>query len=210
MAQIFHRSTNTISRVSLFGAVLLIAGAAWLLARIDRSPYVTREGLVRGQPIPFSHEHHVSGLGIDCRFCHTSVETSAFAGIPPTSTCMQCHREVWTDAPLLEPLRESWRRGEPLAWTRVHDLPDFTYFDHSIHVAKGVACRTCHGPVQEMPLMSKAASLKMEWCLECHRDPAPRVGDPDAVFALAGTDTGGTGATHPDVSPRTSCSTCHR
>jgi hypothetical protein len=145
--------------------------------------------VVRDQPVPFSHDHHVSGLGIDCRYCHTTVETSAFAGIPSTEICMGCHSQIWNDSPLLAPVRESYRSGEPLRWTRVHDLPDFAYFDHSIHVAKGIACESCHGRVDRMPLMRKAYSLQMEWCLDCHRHPERTVRELDQVFAFAKAET---------------------
>src|SRR5438093_1660375 len=152
MAQIFHRSTNTLSRVTIYAAVFIVAGLTWALMAVNRGPYNTGEGVILRQPVPFSHEHHVAGLGIDCRYCHTSVEDSAFAGIPPTATCMNCHSRLWADSPTLEPVRESFRTGRSIEWTRVHDLADFVYFDHSIHVAKGVACVTCHGRVDRMPL----------------------------------------------------------
>jgi len=215
MPQLFHRSTNTIARVSLFGAVFFLLGLGWVFATLDRSSYNTREGVTREQPVPFSHDHHVAALGIDCRYCHTSVETSAFAGIPPTATCINCHTLIWNDSPMLEPVRESFARGEPLRWTRVNDLPDFVYFDHSIHVAKGVGCVTCHGRVDQMPLMMQATSLQMEWCLACHRDPERFVRPRDTVFEMGWTaeDQEGLGrqlVDEHDVRPRTSCSTCHR
>src|SRR5438552_1113536 len=171
MAQIFHRSTNTLSRVTIFGAVFIIGFAFWVLGGIVRSPYATDQGVTREQPVPFSHQHHVAGLGIDCRYCHTSVEKSAFAGMPSTETCMSCHSQLWIEAPMLEPVRESLSTNIPLKWNRVHDLPDFTYFDHSIHVAKGVGCSTCHGAVDQMPLTWRVNTLYMKWCLECHRQP---------------------------------------
>src|SRR5712672_2153362 len=143
MPQIFHRSTNTLSRATIFGAVFVIAALSWVAMEFQRSPYLTYAGVRKPQPVPFSHQHHVAGLGIDCRYCHTSVETSAFAGIPPTETCMTCHSQVWRDAPVLQPVRDSWTTGRPLHWTRVHDLPGYAYFDHSIHVQKGVACVEC-------------------------------------------------------------------
>jgi hypothetical protein len=182
--QIFHRSTNTISRATLFGAVFLIAFVLWACIQFQRSPYVTYAKVARPQPVPFSHQHHVAGLGIDCRYCHTSVETSSFAGIPPTKTCMNCHSEIWLGAPLLEPVRESFRSDRSLVWTRANDLPDFVYFDHSIHINKGVGCNTCHGPVDRMPLMFNYASLQMEWCLNCHRDPAKYLRPRDQVFNM--------------------------
>ena len=184
MAQIFHRSTNTISRATIFGAVFIVAALFWAAAQIQRSPYVTYAGVVRPQPAPFSHQHHVAGLGIDCRYCHTSVENSRFAGIPPTKTCMNCHSQIWTKAPMLEPVRESFRSDKSLVWTRVNDLPDFVYFDHSIHINKGVGCNTCHGPVDRMPLMYNYASLQMEWCLNCHRAPQKNLRPRDQVFNM--------------------------
>ena len=153
MSQIFHRSTNTLSRATIFGAVFVVAALVWVAMEIQRSPYMTYAGVRKPQPVPFSHQHHVAGLGIDCRYCHTSVETSSFAGIPPTKTCMNCHSQIWTNAQLLEPVRASYRTGKSLQWTRVNQLPDFVYFNHSIHINKGVGCNTCHGPVDQMPLM---------------------------------------------------------
>jgi len=182
MAQIFHRSTNLIARVSILGSVFIIAAVTWALAALNRSPYVTQVGVAREQPVPFSHKHHVKQLGIDCRYCHTSVEESRFAGIPPTETCMTCHSQIHATSPMLEPVRESWRTDRPIPWTRVYDLPDFVYFDHSIHVKKGVACVTCHGPVDEMPLVWKASTLHMEWCLECHRQPERYIRPREEVF----------------------------
>jgi hypothetical protein len=232
MAQIFHRSTNTISRATIFGFVLIVAALFWAADEIQRSAYVTYAGVVRPQPVPFSHQHHVAGLGIDCRYCHTSVENSKFAGIPPTKTCMNCHSQIWTNAALLEPVRESFRTNKSLVWTRVNDLPDFVYFDHSIHINKGVGCNTCHGPVDRMPLMYNDASLEMEWCLNCHRAPEKNLRPRDQVFNMryeqpssnkpldldgqTFTDQDALGfylikkyklRTEHDV---TSCSTCHR
>jgi hypothetical protein len=182
--QIFHRSTNTISRATIYGAVFLLAAGLWAVLELQRSPYITYAEVARPQPVPFSHQHHVAAIGIDCRYCHTSVETSGFAGIPPTRTCMNCHSQIWTNAALLEPVRESFRSGKSLVWTRVNDLPDFVYFNHSIHINKGVGCNTCHGPVDRMPLMYNYASLNMEWCLECHRDPAKYLRPRDQVFNM--------------------------
>jgi Cytochrome c7 and related cytochrome c len=184
MAQIFHRSTNTISRATIFGAVFVVAALFWAMAEIQRSPYVTYAAVARPQPAPFSHQHHVAGLGIDCRYCHTSVEESSFAGIPPTKTCINCHSQIWSKAAMLEPVRESFRSDKSLVWTRVNDLPDFVYFDHSIHINKGVGCNTCHGPVDRMPLMFNYASLQMEWCLACHRAPEKNLRPRDQVFNM--------------------------
>jgi len=182
--QIFHRSTNTLSRASIYGAVFIVAGLGWTMMQVQRSPYITYAEVIKPQPVPFSHQHHVSGLGLDCRYCHTSVEVSSFAGIPPTRTCMNCHSQIWTNAQMLEPVRASYRTGQSLQWTRVNQLPDFVYFNHSIHIHKGVGCNTCHGPVDQMPLMYQYASLQMEWCLECHRAPEKQLRPRDQVFNL--------------------------
>jgi len=184
MPQIFHRSTNTLSRATIFGAVFIVAALGGVVYLVQASPFVTYEGVRKPQPVPFSHQHHVTGLGIDCRYCHTSVETSSFAGIPPTKTCMNCHSQIWTNAQLLEPVRASYRSGESLQWTRVNQLPDFVYFNHSIHVTKGVGCNACHGPVDTMPLMYQQESLQMEWCLGCHRDPGKNLRPRDQVFNM--------------------------
>jgi cytochrome c7-like protein len=207
--QIFHRSTNTISRATIFGAVFILAAALWACIQF-----------------------HVGGLGIDCRYCHTSVEVSSFAGIPPTKTCMNCHSQIWTGAALLEPVRQSYRTGQSLIWNRVNDLPDFVYFNHSIHINKGVGCNTCHGPVDRMPLMYNYASLQMEWCLDCHRAPEKYLRPRDQVFNMryeepssakpvtfAGKDYSDQRTLGLDLARQyklrsvydiTSCSTCHR
>src|SRR6516162_4909544 len=171
MAQIFNRSANTLARASILGIVLLLSAVAAALMQLQRSPYVTNQHIAPEQPIPFSHEHHVSGLGIDCRYCHTSVETSSFAGLPPTHMCMSCHSQIWAASPMLEPVRTSLAENKPLVWTRVHDLPDFVYFHHAIHVQKGVGCVSCHGRIDRMPMAWKEEPMTMEWCLECHRHP---------------------------------------
>ena len=216
MAQIFHRSTNTISKVSIFGAVFILAALIWFLLAINRSSYVTQASVVQPQPVPFSHKHHVGGLGIDCRYCHTSVEQSAFAGIPSTETCMTCHSQIWSDSPVLEPVRASFRNDTPLKWTRVHDLPDFVYFDHSIHIHKGIGCGTCHGSVGRMPLMWKEETLNMEWCLDCHRHPErfvrPRdqAFNPDWEHPADQVSAGSRLVLEYDIQPLTDCAICHR
>ena len=182
MAQIFHRSTNLISRASIFGGVLVIGGLAFALYAIAMSPWYTEQNVVRQQPVPFSHRHHAGELGIDCRYCHTSVEKSSFAGLPPTETCMSCHSQIWTNASMLEPVRASYRDNTSIEWTRVNALPDFVYFDHSIHVAKGIGCTTCHGPIADMTLTYRAGTLYMSWCLECHRQPEDYVRPKSEVF----------------------------
>jgi len=213
MPQIFHRSTNTMSRVTIFGAVFVVAALSWMAMEVQRSPYVTYAGVRKPQPVPFSHQHHVSGLGIDCRYCHTSVETSSFAGIPPTKTCMNCHSQIWTNAALLEPVRASYKTGESLQWTRVNQLPDFVYFNHSIHVNKGVGCESCHGRVDKMPLMWKANSLEMSWCLDCHRNPAPHLRPLREITNMEWSATAGEGEAVRDslhVDPPVHCTGCHR
>src|SRR5258705_2574138 len=184
MAQIFHRSANFIARASLLGVAALAGIALTAVLVVARSPYITNQRVTRTQPVQFSHKHHVGDDGIDCRYCHTSVEVSSFAGIPPTKTCMNCHSQIWTNAQMLEPVRASYRTGDSLLWTRVNQLPDFVYFNHSIHINKGVGCNTCHGPVDQMPLMYQYASLQMEWCLGCHRAPQKYLRPRDQVFNM--------------------------
>jgi hypothetical protein len=216
MAQIFHRSTNTFSKVSIFGAVFFIAFLGWLFSAFSRSSWATQAGVAREQPIPFSHAHHVGDVGLDCRYCHTSVETSSFANIPPTKTCMNCHSQIWNTSPTLEPVRESFRTDRSIPWTRVHDLPDFVYFNHSIHINKGVGCETCHGRIDKMPLTFQRASLQMEWCLDCHRQPEQYVRPREAVFQMdyeppADQETLGRQLVKEyKIQSLTSCSTCHR
>jgi hypothetical protein len=192
MPQVFQPAAVLGIRVGLLTAVILLAvlGVTLYEALPARSGPVSPQ-----QPIPFSHQHHAGDDGIDCRYCHYSVEKSAFAGIPSTQVCMTCHSQLFTDAPVLEPLRESARTGRPIPWVRVHDLPDFVFFDHSIHIAKGVECKDCHGRVDKMPRIRRVASLDMQWCLACHRDPAAHVAKLKAVA---------------DVRRLTDCSTCHR
>ena len=184
MAQIFPESANWAAKASILAGLLLAATVLGILLNINRIHYVNRVNIALNQPVPFSHKHHVTGLGIDCRYCHTSVEHGAFAGIPPTETCMTCHSQIWTEAPNLEPVRTSWRENKPIEWNKVHDLPDFVYFDHSIHLAKGVGCQTCHGQVDQMPLMWKVNSLNMEWCIECHKNPEKFVRPKEQVFSM--------------------------
>src|SRR6202161_4617347 len=189
--QIFHRSTNTISRATIYGAVFLVAVLLWAVLELQRSPYITYAKVAQPQPVPFSHQHHVSGLGIDCRYCHGSVEDSSFAGIPPTKTCMNCHSQIWVGSSMLEPVRESYRTGKSIEWQRVHRLADFVYFDHSIHISKGVGCVTCHGRVDQMQAISQKGTLLMEWCLDCHRGPEQYVRPRDQVFNMDYEPEGG-------------------
>ncbi len=216
MPQIFHRGFNVVSKVSILGFFVVLLLLWWVAEVLFHSPYATAADTVHLQPVPFSHEHHVGRLGIDCRYCHTSVEDSSFAGVPPTKTCMNCHSQIWVGSAMLEPVRESYRTGRSIAWNRVHDLPQFAYFDHSIHVHKGVGCATCHGPVNEMPLVWQAASLQMSWCLGCHRNPAEFVRPREEVFNMHWKPSPDRDAAGRELVAKyrieslTSCSTCHR
>jgi hypothetical protein len=207
---------NAIARFSIAFAVLVIVALLAGLYAYVRSDYATGRNIVVDQPVPFSHRHHVAQLGMDCRYCHHTVETSSFAGIPATEVCMGCHNYVWTDAEVLAPVRESYRTGEPIVWNRVHRLAGFSYFDHSIHVAKGVACTTCHGEVHRMALVWQAESLLMPWCLDCHRNPENYVRPRETVFDpewVPDEDPRALGrrlVEEYDIEARTSCSTCHR
>jgi len=185
MPQIFHRSFNTISLVSIYGSVFLLAGAGWALSVFVRSASATNSGVARTQPVPFSHHHHVTELGIDRRYCHTSAEDSSFAGIPPTKTCMNCHTQIWTGSDMLASVRESYRTEKSIPWNRVHRLGDFCFFNHSIHVKKGIGCSTCHGRVDHMPLTWQENSLLMEWCIDCHKAPEKHVRPRDKVYDMA-------------------------
>src|ERR1700683_1756271 len=172
MPQIFNSDTNSLARVSIVVALaVVVGGGVALFELIANSSYATRQGDAREQPIPFSHAHHVGSMGIDCRYFPTSVENSDFSVVPPTKTCMNCHSQIWIDSPTLEPVRESFRTNSSIRWTEVYDLPDYVYFNHSIHVKKGVGCETCHGRIDTQALTYQQPSLQMRWCLDCHRNP---------------------------------------
>lgn len=229
MAQLFPSSANTIARASIVGAALL-GGVVFATGQaVLRGPFTTEQYLVRNQPVPFSHEHHVRGLGLDCRYCHTSVEESYYAGMPPTYTCMSCHSQVWVNAQMLAPVRQSLAEDKPIVWNRVHDVPDYAYFNHSIHVKKGVGCAECHGEVDNMPLMYKTAPMSMEWCLNCHRNPElflrPRTEVYNLAWKAADVTNPDTGLPYDqltlgrklkdeyqvrETSVLTNCSICHR
>ncbi len=185
MAQVFDRSSNALARFSLVLSGIIVIALGVTLNSLQRSPWVTRQGQRPDQPIPFSHKHHVEGLGLQCQYCHTSVEKSSYAGIPATKTCMNCHSQIWTNAQLLEPVRQSWATGESIQWIRVHDLPDFVYFNHEIHVNKGLGCASCHGRVDQMPLMYQQNTLQMEWCLNCHRNPGVNLRPTSEIYNMA-------------------------
>ena len=185
MAQVFDRSSNALARASLVLTGLIVIALGVALNSLQRSPWVTRQGQRPDQPVPFSHKHHVEGLGLQCQYCHTSVEKSAYAGIPPTKTCINCHSQIWTNAQLLEPVRQSWATGESIQWIKVHDLPDYVYFNHEIHVNKGIGCASCHGRVDQMPLMYQQNTLQMEWCLNCHRNPGVNLRPTSEIYNMA-------------------------
>ena len=182
MAQIFGKASNSFSRATLIVGVAGFFGSWGVVYAVFWSPYTTEQNIPQAQPVPFSHKHHVSGLGLDCRYCHTSVETSSFAGVPPTETCMTCHSRLWTEAPLLAPVRQSLATDQPLHWTRVNQLPDFVFFNHSVHVQKGIGCSSCHGAVDQMPITWKAHSFYMRWCLECHESPQKYIRPADQIY----------------------------
>lgn len=217
MAQIFPRSANSVVRASIAGLVGLVAAVIALAYGIHGGGYMTRQDLIRHQDVPFSHRHHVQSMGIDCRYCHWLAEESHFAGVPPTHTCMTCHSQIWAESPMLEPVRESYANDEPLVWNRVHDLPDFVYFNHSIHVAKGMGCATCHGRVDQMALVWQESTLHMSWCLDCHRNPEQYVRPKDEIYNMAWNPTsyeqdelGPRLVEEYDIQTQTHCYTCHR
>jgi len=216
MAQIFQRSTNTIARVSIYGAVIFIALLGYAVDVVNNTSYVTEVNTARPQVVPFSHKHHVGELGLDCRYCHSSVEVSSSAGMPATETCMTCHSQIWTNSSMLEPVRASFSSSKPISWTRVNAVPDFVYFNHSIHVAKGVGCTTCHGPVAEMNITWRGQTLYMRWCLECHNAPEKYLRPRSEVFNAfyqPPSDQLALGrrlVKEYKVQKLTNCTTCHR
>ena len=216
MPQIFTRGANFWSKSSIVMLLGVVVTLGWMVLVLQRSDFVTAANTFVDQPVQFSHQHHVGGIGIDCRYCHNSVEVAATASIPPTKTCINCHSQIWSTSPYLEPVRASFRDDKPLKWTRVHDLPDFVYFNHSIHVKKGMGCETCHGRVDNMPLMRQQSSLQMEWCLDCHRNPAQYVRPRSEVFtmgyvpAVAQAELGPQLVAEYNIKSLTNCSVCHR
>jgi hypothetical protein len=216
MAQLFRPSVNYIAKFSIVAAVLLACSTIGIAYVIDRGPWMTDVGIAPVQPIYFSHKHHVKDDGIDCRYCHTSVETSGFAGLPPTETCMSCHSQIWNQASVTEPIRQSWASGKSIEWTKVHDLPDYVYFNHSIHIAKGVGCSTCHGQINEMPWVYKVNTLYMNWCINCHRNPAAYVRPKSEVFNMDykvpsnQAELGAKLVKEYHVQSLQDCATCHR
>src|SRR5271170_7143776 len=219
MPQLFHRSANSTARMSILAVVILATLGLTVVLGGVRSPNFTNQYLTRDQPIQFSHKHHAGDDGIDCRYCHTGVETSATAGIPPTKTCMNCHSVLFNTADYLEPVRESYRTDKSIDWVRVHRLADYVYFNHSIHISKGIGCSSCHGQINQMPLVFQASTLQMEWCLDCHRNPENVLRPHDQVFNMDWkapsnqAEIGKKLAVEYKIrttAELTSCSTCHR
>lgn len=219
MAQLFHRSANNIAKASIVIVIVLAGVVGYVYTQVARSSYLTGRYLEKQQPVQFSHKHHVGDDGIDCRYCHTAVETSSSAGMPPTQTCMNCHSQIWADSPYLEPVRASFRENKPIEWNRVHDLPEYAYFNHSIHVNKGVGCSSCHGDIANMPSVYQENTLQMEWCLSCHREPEKNLRPKEEIFNTKWDVNNLTDAERlklkEDYKIRTkemltSCSTCHR
>lgn len=232
MPQVFPSSMNPISRMMILGIPFIVSSIGISLSAFYRSDYTTGRNEVVEQPIPFSHQHHVAELGIDCRYCHTGVETSAYAMIPPTKTCMNCHQQMWVGAELLEPVRASYNQDIPIQWNKVHNVPHYTYFNHSIHVSKGVGCYSCHGEIDKMSLVFQSNTLLMEWCLDCHRAPEKHLRPREEVFNMTWKPSDGgvdpdTGHEYPttqselgrmlkdkyhvrDATILTNCSMCHR
>ena len=216
MSQLFRPASNTVAKVSILAVIGLAASTVAVAYIMDRGPWNTAVEMAPEQPIPFSHKHHVKDDGIDCRYCHTSVEYSSFAGFPPTETCMSCHSQIWNQASLTQPIRDSWQSGKSIEWTKVHDLPDYVYFNHSIHVNKGIGCSTCHGAVNEMALMYKVNTLNMNWCINCHRNPEQFVRPKSEVFNINyrypanQAELGRKLVKEYHVQSLTDCVTCHR
>ncbi len=171
MAQIFRPSANSIAHASLLGVAIVPLVLGLAIAALSRSPWNTKVDVPLNQPVPFSHQHHAVELGLDCRYCHKDVEKSSFAGLPATETCMSCHSQIWTNSPLLEPIRQSMETNTPIKWTKVNKVPQFVFFNHSIHVNRGLNCNTCHGAINNMHITAKGNSFQMAWCLQCHRAP---------------------------------------
>ncbi len=217
MSAIFKPRSNAYAKLFLVCVAATMAGGVGWWWTWPRTAYARRLGFTVEQPVPFSHEHHVAGLGIDCRMCHSSVEISAHAGMPPTYTCMTCHSQIWTNAALLAPVRQSLADGKPIEWNRVTNLPDYVYFRHDIHIAKGVGCQSCHGEIATMPLTYKARSLTMQFCLDCHRNPGPNLRPADAIYDTQWHRTKDTPSPkallafwHVTDRKLTECSICHR
>jgi hypothetical protein len=217
MSQLFPPAFDLYAKFFALLAIISLLGGTYSIYLLNRSPYWTNVGVTPDQPVAFSHKHHAGELGIDCRFCHTSVATSAYAGMPDTETCMTCHSQIWKDSPALAAVRQSYAENKPIKWNRVVDTPGFVYFNHSIHVNKGVGCSTCHGRIDEMPITWKFVDTEMQWCLSCHRHPEDQIRKLADVFKMdwkPSTDPSERQALLDAHAIRkdhlTDCSACHR
>lgn len=184
MPPIFPPRSNTFARLSILGVLIVLAAVVGFLVWFLHSPTFNKVGVEVGQPVAFPHGFHVAAVQLDCRYCHETVDKSSFAGMPPTETCMSCHSVIRTDSQLLAPVRQSWETGQPIAWNRVNNLPDYTFFNHSIHVNKGVGCETCHGRTDQQTVAVKAETFYMSWCLDCHENPAKYLRPVDQVYTM--------------------------
>jgi len=217
--QLFAPGADAILRLYILAGVTGVLAIGLVLFGLSHSDYVGSVGIAPAQPVPFSHKHHSGELGLDCRYCHQQVEAQATAGLPPTHTCMTCHSEIWTGSPMLAPVRESLANNEPLHWTRVNRLPDYAYFNHSIHITKGIGCSSCHGAMDTMQLTYAAQSFKMEFCLSCHRAPENFVRPQQEVWNMEWKAPADQAAVGPALVKEyhiagpdrlTDCSICHR
>jgi hypothetical protein len=214
MASVFPPWSNTAMRLGIASCLALALGSVAALFVFVRTPWRRKEFEALDQPVEFDHRHHTQDDGIDCRYCHNTVEKTATAGIPSTDKCMGCHAQIWNQSPMLEPVRRSYFTRMPIAWNRVHDLPDFVYFDHSVHVKHGVGCVTCHGRVDKMARVAQVAPLTMAWCLDCHRAPERSLRPVEQVTNMTwraeNTDDAMALAERLGVERLTHCTTCHR
>ena len=218
LSQLFGPQANWMARTFLIGTPILLLLIFVVAEAVDDSGYVTGENIFKDQPVPFSHQHHVGELKVDCRYCHIQVENSALAVVPPASVCLTCHSQIWKNAPMLSPVHASAAKNEPIHWQKVTEVPQFVYFNHSIHISKGVACTTCHGDVSTMPLTREAHPMHMKFCVDCHRDPAPHLRPQDEIFSPEKSELsddsllarGKDLMQKNNVHPSTDCFTCHR
>jgi hypothetical protein len=213
---IFRPKHNTLARLTLF---ILAAGGGGTVGGLllwVRTPYARNMQAPLEQPLQFDHRHHTRDEGIDCRYCHNTVEKSAFASIPPTQLCMNCHSQIWNKSSLLEPIRQSFIENKPMVWNRVYKVPEFVYFNHAIHVNKGVGCVTCHGRVDTQAAVEKSSTLTMSWCLDCHRNPEKNLRPVEEITNMTWepegdpVETARVLAEKNHVHTRVSCTTCHR
>ncbi len=219
LPQLFAPGADAVFRLALLVCVAGLVGVLFAASAFSRSNYVTGVGIAREQPVPFSHKHHSGELGIDCRYCHEQAEYLETAGIPPTWTCMTCHSQIWTNSAMLAPVRESLARNMPLVWNRLNELPSYVYYNHSIHIQKGIGCTSCHGAIDSMQLTYRANAFQMEFCLDCHRHPERFVRRQGEVWNMEWTPPADQDKIGPQLVAEyhiagpgrlTDCSICHR